>query len=275
MRTLYLFILLGTIFGCIKQITEIPVDSNPSSKLKTRYFKEDKTALVCSKCVDLKYVENDLKYIYIMEHKCKLTKDIPYLSKLREISILATKLQFNEIFFNPDSLNLLSIHEYIFDKIPDVFYKLKNLDFLLITVSDAQVLAQIDAFSKLTYLDVNIVRAGQFPEKISRLPLLKELRIKLFNEKDFFGKVVALSNLHDLEVLKAPIDLSENMEVILSLKKLRKLFVKRFSNIEQEIEQLKNLSELEQIHIEEITGDEIRMFRELLPNVRFLDDDHI
>lgn len=275
MKTLCFCMLLGTLLGCTKQVAEIKIDINPSSKLKTRYFKEDKTALVSSKYGDLKYIENGVKYIYIMEKKCVLTNKIPYLQNLKEISILATKLNFNEIFFNADSLNLLSIHEHVFDKIPDVFYKLSNLDFLLITVRDAQVLTQIDAFSKLTYLDVNIVHAGHFPEKIGQLLLLKELRIKLVNEKDFYGKVAVLSNLHDLEVLKAPIDLSENMEVILSLKKLKKLFVKRFSNIEQEIEQLKKLSELEQIHIEKITDNEIRLFRELLPNVRFLDDDHI
>jgi hypothetical protein len=273
MKTLCFFMLLGAMLGCTKQFIDIKIDTNPSSKLKTRYFKEDKTALVSSKYGDLKHIENGVKYIYIMERKCILTNEIPYLQNLKEISILATKLKFNEIFFNPDSLNLLSIHEHVFDKIPDVFYKLGNLDFLLITVRDAQVLARIDNFPKLTYLDVNVVHAGAFPEKIGQLPLLKELRIKLVNEKDSYVKIEALRNLQHLEVLKAPIDLSENLDVILSLKKLKKLFVKSFSNLE--LEQLKKLSNLEQIYVKEITDEGRVMFSEILPNVRFLQDSHI
>lgn len=275
MKIFCLCILLGLVLGCTKHTTQIIVDTNPSSKLKTRYFKDDRTALVCSKCDDLRYVDSTLKYMYIMEYKCMLTNEIPYLPKLKEISILATKLQFKEIFFNPDSLSLLSIHEHIFDKIPDAFYKLKNLDFLLITVRDAQVLAKIDTFSQLTYLDVNVVRKSQFPEKIGHLLFLKELRIKLVNERDSFKDVAVLSNLQDLEVLKAPIDLSENLDVVLSLKKLKKLFVKRFSNLEQELERLKDLSHLEQIHVKEITDDEQKLIHEILPKIRFLEDSHI
>lgn len=239
-----------------------------------RFVDESETSAIVTNCKKIYKLNDGVEYLEIADSHCKNITPLIFTNlSLSNLVVNSSSINFPLIDTNT-FLKKLSIINPILDEIPEIVYQSPQLKQLIVfikndTYDDVLMKKLID----LEKVRLGIIHMKKLPNFIYHLENLKELRILTKNNMTF--KFTDSEGLKKIEVLDAPIDISENISILLSLKELRILNASRFSNIEEEAVLLKQLPFLEEICLPELSEIELEILYEVLPDVRVVCQDNL